>query len=896
MHNLTPQLSSFIGRQKEIAELKNLLAHNRVRLLTLVGAGGCGKTRLSLQVGAGVLESFQDGVWFVELAPLTDPALIAPTIAGALGLSEQAGQPVLTTLGQYLSSRQLLLVLDNCEHLLEECLRLVDTLLRASLNLQIMASSREVLGLNGEITFLVPSLSLPDPHELPELAKLTDYEAVRLFMERAGAVNPHWTLTQANAPAVVSLCRHLDGIPLAIELAAARMTVLTVEQVTARLGDRFRLLTGGSRAVVPRQQTLRALVDWSYGLLSGAEKRLLACLSVFAGGWTLEAAIAVAGKGENGQDVDEYAVLEALSGLVNKSLAQVSEGKNSAGVRYSFLETLRQYGLEKLKESREEEKDVRDRHLAYYLDLAEQADRGLQGSKQAGWLERLELEIDNLRAALDWAFDEPPLPPEGHEVGPAKPEARLRLPLALSYFWQIKGYQLEWKHWLEKALAETAPEPPSRWRSLALAMSGMAAAYRYELALVESSGQASLKMAKQVGDKYCEAMALRVLGLGIAGESYGTGATKNYDLVEQSLALFRVSGAKWEMGQVLRLMQSIAVMMQYDDAKGLALAEEQLALSVEIGDLWGQTQILSSLTIFYTGLGKFDRSREFFERSKSLLAQSGNQPDLASILKDLGMAARFQGNHKEAANLLRQSLAILQINQIPSKVEVAGLSGNLAFVEIELGHYRTAWNLLEQSFECHQELRLLGGSAWNMEGFAMLALALEKPQWAARLFGNAEIYREKTKTPMHQNDWPIYRQKMEILKKKLNSVTLETLWAEGRVMSIEEAFSAAQTYLLTPGLANLIATHEPGPADGKAISDEIGQKVAASKKGQLLELTGREVEVLRLVAKGLTNAQVAEKLVLSPLTVNAYLRTIYSKLTVTTRTAAVHLALESGLI
>jgi predicted ATPase len=343
-HNLPQQLSSFIGRQNEINELKRLLVQDKVRLLTLTGAGGCGKTRLSLEVAAELLESFPDGVWYIELAPLGDPTLIPQTIARALGLAESLEGTFVDTLKAYLHSRHLLLVLDNCEHLIEECARLVETLCRTSTKVKFLASSREAFGINGETTYRVPSLSTPQPHQIPEVDTLASFEAVTLFLGRATAVNPHFTLTKLNAKAVVELCRHLDGIPLAIELAAARTKVLSVEDITARLDDRFQLLTGGSRTALPRQQTLRALIDWSYELLSTPEKKLLAYLSVFAGGWNLKAAQVVS-RGED-ESITDYEILDGLSGLVNKSLVQTEEGKDDGEIRYYFLETIRQYGLE----------------------------------------------------------------------------------------------------------------------------------------------------------------------------------------------------------------------------------------------------------------------------------------------------------------------------------------------------------------------------------------------------------------------------------------------------------------------------------------------------------------------------------------------------------------------
>ena len=385
-NNLPVQLTSFIGRERELAEVKQLLEHHR--LVTFTGAGGTGKSRLSLQVAADLMDAYPDGVWLVELAPLTDPRLVPGAVADVLGLREEAGRPLLGTLADVLRTKALLLILDNCEHLIGACAELAEALLRQSTQLRILASSREALGIAGEQPFRVPSLSLPDPRRLssttPDLATaLSQSEAVRLFIDRVVTIQPHFHVTNRNAPAVAQICHRLDGIPLAIELAAARVKVLPVEQIASRLDDRFRLLTGGSRTALPRQQTLRALIDWSYDLLSETERTLLRRLSVFAGGWTLEAAEAVCA----GDGVDEYDVLELLTHLVDKSLALPEE--HDGDVRYRLPETVRQYARDRVLEAGEAA-PLAERHLAYCLAFSERAEPELWGSNHSllgsrGW-------------------------------------------------------------------------------------------------------------------------------------------------------------------------------------------------------------------------------------------------------------------------------------------------------------------------------------------------------------------------------------------------------------------------------------------------------------------------------------------------------------------------------
>src|SRR5579884_1260938 len=479
-HNLPVQLTSFIGREKEMEEIKRLLS--TAHLLTLTGSGGCGKTRLALQVAADRVEEYADGVWLVELAAIADLGLVPQTVAVALGVSEEPNRPLGETLANYLRPKSLLLVLDNCEHLLTACAQLADTLLRTCPKVRILASSREGLGLLGEALYHVPSLSLPDEKRLPTLEQLSQYEAVRLFVERAVLSRPDFAVTAQNAASVVQICSRLDGIPLAIELAAARARALAVEQLAQRLDDRFRLLTGGSRTALPRQQTLRATIDWSYDLLSQAERTLLRRLSVFLGGWTLEAAEAVcadashappraaamgagehaaapleAGSRENaGGPVAAEAVLDLLSRLVDKSLVLVEESAE-AEARYRLLETVRQYSRDRLMES-EEARDLRCRHRDWFLTLAEGAERRLRGPDQVAWLNRLAQEHDNLRMALEWCRAE-------EDAGA---EAGLRLAGALWRFWRVRGYLSEGRERLEAALAQASASERTAQRAKAL--------------------------------------------------------------------------------------------------------------------------------------------------------------------------------------------------------------------------------------------------------------------------------------------------------------------------------------------------------------------------------------------------------------------------------------------
>ena len=501
-NNLPQQVTSFIGRETQVEEVTRLLG--RTHLLTLTGAGGCGKTRLSLQVAADLLDQYFDGVWLAELAALSDPALVPQAVATALGVKEEPGKPLSQTLVAALKPKRLLIVLDNCEHLVAACAALATDLLRSCPQVRILASSREALNVSGEQTFRVPSLTLPDPKQVQTVESLSQYEAVRLFIERAQAVQPSFAVTTANAPAMAQVCFHLDGIPLAIELAAARVRSLSAEEINRRLDQRFRLLTGGARNVLPRQQTLRALIDWSYDLLTGAEKALLCRLSVFVGGWTLSAAEAVCA----GEPVKDWEVLDLLTALVDKSLVAAERWGN--GTRYRLLETVRQYGGDRLRESGESEA-VSGRVAAYFLALAEEAEPQMRGPEQEVWLSRLETEHDNLRASLSWV--------EGQGDGG---EDGLRLAGALSRFWGIRGHSTEGRQWLRRALARTkrgdVEEESAREgagsasRAVALTGAGNLARNQGDYAEAQTLYEEALTLNGQLGDRQGIANTLNNLG------------------------------------------------------------------------------------------------------------------------------------------------------------------------------------------------------------------------------------------------------------------------------------------------------------------------------------------------------------------------------------------------
>jgi predicted ATPase len=407
-----------------VEQVKKRLEKNR--LVTLTGSGGVGKTRLSIQVASHLLGEYPNGVWLVELAPVTDPALVERTVCAALDVSPQGGMSALQVLTDYLKPRKILLTVDNCEHLIDPCAQLCDSILHTCPDVRILASSREALGIEGENAYRVPSLSLPRPND--DLHTIKASEAVKLFMERATATLPDFEMTETNAPLIAQICQRLDGIALAIELAASRIKVLKLEQIAARLDDVFRLLTGGSRTALPRQQTLRAMIDWSYNLLSDEEQAAFRSLSVFAGGWTLEAAESVC---------ENLNMLDILARLVDKSLVSV-DYEHGEEARYYFLETIRQYAREKLAESGAGE-ILRERHVRWVVDLSERAEPKLRGHGQLEWLERMDNEIDNIRSALEWSLY------NDFDLG-------LRITSALMRFWTVRSHEQECIQYVDKLL------------------------------------------------------------------------------------------------------------------------------------------------------------------------------------------------------------------------------------------------------------------------------------------------------------------------------------------------------------------------------------------------------------------------------------------------------------
>jgi non-specific serine/threonine protein kinase len=777
-NNLPLQLSSFVGREREKARVEELLADHR--LLTLNGPGGSGKTRLALAVAPEVAQRFEDGVWLVELAPLSDPDLVGQAVASVLGMREAQDRALVDAICGHLSSTETLLILDNCEHLIDACASFAETLLRRCPKLRILATSREALGVYGETLFAVPPLSLPDPRHLPAVDGLPDYEAASLFAERARAVRPDFVLTEQNAMAVAQICYRLDGMPLAIELAAARARVISVQQISSRLEDSFALLSGGGRTAMPHHRTLLATMEWSHELLRQREKVLFRRLSVFTGGFALGAAEAVGA----GEDVLEGEILDLLMSLVDKSLVVAWEREGRA--RYRLLETVRQYGRSRLEESGEAE-DVSWRHATYYLALSEEvaSESGGQGTR----LQELETEQSNFRGALGWALGKERVEPEEVTAERATLGLRLAISLGVGRFWAANGLS-EGLRWLETGLARSGDALPEPVRAVALNEAGWIATVQGDQEKAVVLLEESFALAKERGDK--PGIAASLFQLGQLLVIYESPRQRVEDLRSEAEAL-RPEIPDPSQAAYLVMFMALASWYGDDDEQALSVFEEALGLFRELENLQGAAFCLGSIGFIVLG-------RDGPARAAPIFAEA------------------------------LQTLRTLR--------DVVGI------------------------FHC-----LLGA--------ASVAGLRGEPDRAARLWGAAEALGETAAVPVvplirsHYD----YESHLERVRSLLTGEAWAEAWAEGRAMSPEQAIE----YALEPPL-------------------ETSEETEAPETSYPADLSAREVEVLRLVARGMTNAQVAKELYISPRTVNAHMGSVYHKIGSSTRPEATRFAIEHDLL
>ena len=812
-NNLPAQLSSFIGREAELAAVRALVGGSR--LVTLSGAGGAGKTRLGLRVAAGLADGTGDGVWFADLAPLADPGLVAVTVADALGVRPESGRPVSDTVVEAVGGRRLLVLLDNCEHVIGACAKLADALLRGCPNLALLATSREPLGIDGERVYRVPSMGVPP--DGADAGAVRASEAVRLFEDRAAAQGAPLAWDAPAIEVTGRICRRLDGIPLAIELAAARLRVMPAAELEARLDERFSLLTGGSRAALPRQQTLRAMVEWSWELLTGAEQAVLARLSTFAGGFGLAAAEAVA----SGPDVPAAEVVGHLGGLVDKSLVQF--GDPGAGpARYRLLETVRQYAAGRLDAMGPATADgARVAHRDYYLALAEAAAPQLVAAGQAQWLDRLDAELGNLRAAIAVSLTE------------ADPEPGLRLGASLRVFWAARGHAAEGADVLQRLLDARASQGAALSRARALVAAARLLLKTSRYAVAAGYCEDALAIARAVGDEYLVADVLYVRAFILLRQGQPSAARP---LIESGLDLTRRLGEPHLTGHLLGA-RLYAALVEGNPASAARDAAEALPLFRQTGDRIQVGQVLGNLGLSELSAGDVDAARRHLAESLDIAREFNSRYDISFQTFNLGLAEYVGGSLAAAEALFAESLDV---------------------------SWRTG---------------MKSNTAYALIGLALTGRGGANPGWSARLHGAADQALASLGHVLQALEEGLANLDRQRLRDAMGAEAFEAEYSAGRTLDLAQAVHQALREL------------QPGSEAPRALaSDAVVTDEAASV------LTPRELDVLKLVAEGLSNYDIAQRLVLSEHTVHRHLSNIYGKLNISSRTAAVAWCLRAGLV
>ena len=724
--NFPIPLTTFIGRQREQEEVNQLISKNR--LVTLTGTGGVGKTRLAIQVVADVRSQFPDGVWFLDLAPLINPILVPNTLATVIGLRESAELSFKDLLINYFHARSALVVFDNCEHLIESCAQLVYSLLSGCEHLSILATSREALRVAGEIPYHVPSLAIPRLDAESAMETLRNIESVQLFAERATAASPSFLISPHNVFTVAEICRYLDGIPLAIELAAARANVLTVEQILMRLNERFNLLTGGFRSAFPRHQTLQAAIEWSYNLLSEKERTVFRRLAVFSGGWTLEAAEVIC----IGNGIESVEVLDVLSGLVNKSLVVVEMVQGHS--RYRRLQMIREYALAMMKKS-DEMSIICFRHLNFFAEMVFEAERNLKGPEEAFWYERFDSELDNMRTALTW-FEQL----EYIEI-------RLRFAAGLWRYWKNRGKSSEGRSYIQHIMRGVPPGPSRQTAAYARALTAAGALAYYQ-----------------------------------ADFSYSEQSR------EEALSIYRILEDKVGVGDCLIGLGNVAISQGHYE-KARAFYEEVLGIRQELGDKWGIARLLGNLGLLAYFEMNYDEAHSLHMESLTLFRELRGDAGIAYELTNLGHVARHQGKLSIALAFYEESVSISKT--LKDEWGLAyGILG-MADVAFEQGDFSKAILYYKDCLTIFQKEVDYIGLAEAMESVAALLLMKNKPDFAARIYGNVEALRKRIHSPLPLSHQLAYQKYLSLLKQQLKSSKLEVTWAEGSTMISEEAVALA---------------------------------------------------------------------------------------------------------
>ncbi len=740
--NLPVQRTGFVGREKEVASAKELLLRQDVRLVTITGPGGIGKTRLAVQVASDMVEPFPGGVYFVPLSALNDPALIPSTIVQALGIREtrsQSGLQLLNENFQESFSAPMLLLLDNFEHLTVAA-PMVAGLLAMAPNLKILVTSRAALHVYGEHEFPVSPLALPDFRSVPSVEVLSQNPAVALFVQRAVAAKPDFELTRENAASVGEICARLDGLPLAIELAAARVKVLSPSSLLTRLASRLQLLTGGSRDLPQRQQTLRAAMDWSYDLLSPAEQKLFRRLSVFVGGCSLEGVEAVC---DTKSDLD-LDLLDGMASMVDKSLAQQVEQLGES--RFVMLETIREYALEKLEASGEDA-PTRRAHAAYCLVVAEEEASDRSGAETAEWLKRLELEHENFRASLEWLT----------KTGDA--EWGLRLGAALFRYWEIREHLAEGRDSLRKLLDLPRGSVPTKARARALFAAGVFAGEQGDYASADALIQESLEITRQLGDK--QGVAVSINALAVLARDRGDIQVAHSDF-EKSLVLWR-----------------------------------------ELGDQKAVARSLSNLASVVKLQGDYVRARSLYAECLSIFQQIGDQTGIAWSTNYLGDVVREQGDSAAARTLYEQSLAMFR--ELDDHWGIAGTLADLGNLAREQQSYPTAHSLYGESILIFQGLEHKRGIARLLECFACSSAAQFQAERSLRLAGAAAALRHNIGAPLTPAEQAKLEASLDPSRQALTNAAGTTAWLEGWGMPIEKVIEDVLTIEAEPPLSDRAA-------------------------------------------------------------------------------------------
>ena len=806
LNNLPAQVSSFIGREAELAAVRALVGGSR--LVTLTGAGGAGKTRLGLQVAAGLLDEAGDGVWFADLAPLGDPDLVAVTVADVLGVRQEPGRPVLGTLVEVVGGRSLLVLLDNCEHVIGACAKVADALLRGCPNLALLATSREPLGIDGERVYRVPPMGTPADGD--DAGAIRASEAVRLLEDRAAAQGVPLAWDEPAAGVAGRICRRLDGIPLAIELAAARLRGMPADELEARLDERFAILTGGSRAALPRQQTLRAMVGWSWELLTGAERAVLAALSVFAGGFGLAAAEAVAA----GPDVPPGEVARLLGALVDKSLVQFDHAGAGPG-RYRLLETVRQYAAGRLDaQGPEAVTHARTAHRDYCLALAEAAAPQLIGPDQAAWLDRLDAELGNLRAAIAVSLTQ------------ADPEPGLRLAVSLRVYWRVRGHAAEGADVLRALLDTPAAQEATLLRARALA-----AAAR----LLETTG------------------------------SYAT--TEDY--CEEALAIARAAGDDFLVADLLH--ERASVLLRQGQPGALPLIEQALGLTRRLQETHLTARLLSARSYATYAAGDPAAAARDTAEALRLSRQAGDRLQVGSTLGNLGYYELSAGDLDAARRHLAESVDIFRA--LNHRDGIVYQTFNLGLAEYLGGSPAAAEALFTESLDLARRMGMRSAIAYALLGLALAGRGGAGPGWAARLHGAADQALADLGRAVEPLEGRLADLDRQRLRAAMGAAAFEAEYAAGRTLDLAQVVAA---------LGRKGAATEQAPV---AVSGET-----------VMVLTPRELDVLKLIAQGLSNPDIARRLVLSEHTVHRHLANILRKLNLSSRAAAAAWGVRTGLV